>query len=363
VPAIWVCNDPRNFDPSFLGRMDYVLEIGVPPRPIRETLLKTKLAGVNVTDDWASRMAANNHLSPAVVERASRVTKAMAEGMPAANAERIFEQVLSSRLRLLDNASPNPSQPALELAFRTDFLNATADVDQLVDGLGRRGYGRVCLFGPPGTGKTGLVRYIAGKLGRPLVVRTASDLLSKWIGDTEKRIAGMFADASKNGAVLLLDEADSFLRDRSAASREWEVSKVNEMLTRMEEFQGIMFASTNLPEVLDSATLRRFDFKIKLGFLRADQARALLVEVCARLSLPAPENDLARTVSALGNLAPGDFANVLRQAGISPIRSAGDLVKRLQAESATKGRSAARRMGFVWDDACAEPAGAVNGAS
>ena len=90
------------------------------------------------------------------------------------------------------------------------------------------------LTGPPGTGKTALAAALAERLDRPLLVKRASDLLSKWVGETEARIADAFAEARESGALLLFDEADSLLSDRADARRSWEISQVNELLTWMD---------------------------------------------------------------------------------------------------------------------------------
>lgn len=88
------------------------------------------------------------------------------------------------------------------------------------------------------------------------------------IGVAEKNMAKMFQDAANEGAVLLLDEADTFLQDRKGAQRSWEISAVNEMLTQMESFEGIFIASTNLMSSLDEAALRRFDLKMRFDYLK-----------------------------------------------------------------------------------------------
>ena len=80
------------------------------------------------------------------------------------------------------------------------------------------------------------------------------------MGETEQRLAAMFHDAESDGAVLLLDEADSFLQDRRGALRNHEVSEVNELLQGMEHFRGVFICTTNLIERLDQASLRRFAF-------------------------------------------------------------------------------------------------------
>ena len=73
----------------------------------------------------------------------------------------------------------------------------------------------------------------------------------------------MFREAATEKAVLLLDEADSFLADRKSARSSWEVTQVNEILQQMENFSGVFICATNLVTSLDAAALRRFTFKIK----------------------------------------------------------------------------------------------------
>ncbi len=78
---------------------------------------------------------------------------------------------------------------------------------------------------------------------------------------------------------MLIDEADSFLQDRQRAQHRWEISHVNELLTQMERFEGVLVC-TNLFDRLDAAARRRFDIKVKLDYRRADQ-RLVLFEECA----------------------------------------------------------------------------------
>ena len=147
------------------------------------------------------------------------------------------------------------------------------------DLLRRRGYGALCFHGAPGTGKTALAEHIAHELGRPLMIRQASDLVSKFVGETEAAMARMFEEAQAEEAVLLLDEADSFLRSRRLAERTYEVTEVNEMLQGMERFGGIFVCTTNLFEELDEAALRRFTFKFRFKPLAPAQRRAMFVEI------------------------------------------------------------------------------------
>src|SRR5690606_27792777 len=151
------------------------------------------------------------------------------------------------------------------------------EIPRIVQALKARGHGALCFYGAPGTGKTALGEYIAEHLGRPLIIKQASDLVSKYVGETEQNMAAMFREASDEKAVLLLDEADSFLLDRRGAQRSYEVTEVNEMLQQMERHDGVFICTTNLLDRIDQAALRRFTFKIKFKPLTAPQRERMFV--------------------------------------------------------------------------------------
>jgi hypothetical protein len=118
-------------------------------------------------------------------------------------------------------------------SYRLEALNANRDLVALSDQLARWRPGTsagltLCLYGRSGTGKSEYVHHLARRLDRPLHVRRVSDLQSKWVGETERNLAGAFAQAEREGAVLLLDEADTFLHDRRGAQQAWERSQANE---------------------------------------------------------------------------------------------------------------------------------------
>jgi SpoVK/Ycf46/Vps4 family AAA+-type ATPase len=202
------------------------------------------------------------------------------------------------------------------------------------------------LYGPPGTGKTAFGRWIAQRLDRQLQVRRASDILDPYVGGTEQKIAQVFKQAAADKALLLIDEVDSFLQDRGRAHRSWEVTAVNELLTQMERFPGIFIASTNLMRDLDGAALRRFDLKIRLDYLTADQARRMLRLQCLQLGLGTPHADDMEALQQLDNVTPGDFVNVARQHSFRRFASPAELVRSIAAECALKPDAVSRRIGF-----------------
>ena len=103
--------------------------------------------------------------------------------------------------------------------------------------------------------------------------KRASQLMSKWVGETEQQIAGAFAEARTTGSFLIIDEADSFLADRRDAFRNWEISMVNEMLSQLENHDLPYAFTTNLADRLDPAAARRFLFRATFRFLDEPRVR------------------------------------------------------------------------------------------
>lgn len=336
VPTLWLSNSVRGLDPAFIRRFDMVIELPVPPRKQRERILQDS-CGDFLAQASVSRMAELEVLAPAIVARASSVIRSISAELEPHVAAVAFEQLISSTLEAQGHRALVRHDPdRLPETYDPTFIQADADLRQVATGLSASRSGRLCLYGPPGTGKTAYGRWLAEQLGMPLHVKRASDLMSKWVGENEKNIADAFREASLAGAILLIDEVDSFLQSRREAQRGWEVTLVNEMLTQMESYAGVFIASTNLMEGLDEAALRRFDLKVKFDFLRSEQAWKLLHRHCALLGLPDVSPELDARLRRLRKLTPGDFAAVQRQHRFRPIENAEAFVAALEAECAVK---------------------------
>ena len=348
VPAIWISNSIGQIDPAFLRRFDIVFELNNPPRRVRERILKTHLQQLPVSSQWIHRAAENPHLAPAMVSRAARVV-ASADGAETENVEANLERVIDSTLKAMGCSGKLISSRPATMTYRLDALNPDCDLNKLLEGIKRHPKARLCLYGPPGTGKTEFGSFVSRELDKPLSVKRASDLLDPYLGMTEKHIAQMFEEATGDDAVLLLDEADSFLQDRSSAHRSWEITQVNELLTQMEQFDGLFICSTNLVASLDTAALRRFDLKIQFDFLEADQAWRLFRQVIEDQGTSLrSQRSWQNRLAPLENLTPGDFATVVRQNRLSADSLTPHvLLKGLTRESTFKAGQRCRGIGFT----------------
>ncbi|NUN13005.1 MAG: ATP-binding protein [Myxococcales bacterium] len=179
--------------------------------------------------------------------------------------------------------------PNDELELLREIYQACRHRTELMHRWGARdriayGTGIVCLFsGEPGTGKTLASQILAAELGTDLLQVSLPQVLSKWVGDTEKQIAKVFAEAKAARAVLLFDEADSLLSARTdvrSSSDRYANMSTNFLLQEIESFEGVVILTTNLEENLDSAAARRILFRIRFPFpdvrSRADLWRLLM---------------------------------------------------------------------------------------
>ena len=303
APTLWTINDTSSVDRSLLRRMSYVLELSPPSMSVRTRIWKTQLEryGIDANAEDACALAREFTATPGIAAGATAAASIAGGGI---DAVRFGVQSLS---RLVSCEVPPEGVPQL---FDPTLIHANTCPIKLADSLVQSGVLKfsLCLQGSPGTGKSAYVRYLAERMGLEVMQKRTSDLISAYVGETEKNIAAAFKEAQNTNSFLVFDEADSLLYDRNFAQRSWEVNQVNEMLTWMEIHQLPFACTTNFGEHLDSATLRRFIFKITLDYLQPEQIRTAFQTY---FGFAPPERILNLT-----NLTPGDFSVVHRKSTI-----------------------------------------------
>lgn len=335
APTLWTVNEASDIDRAILRRMMFAIELRQPPPPVRQRIWARQLerSGIEASPEDARNLAYEFDATPGVAAGAVSAAALLRDGDVGT-----VRRGVQSLSRLLDCEKPDQGIP---VGFNPAFMQSDEDLEALADRLCATGKQRfsLCLQGPPGTGKSAWTRYLADRLGLEVTQKRASDLMSMWVGQTEKNIARAFREAADDGSFLVFDEADSLLADRRGAQRSWEISQVNEMLTWMERHPLPFACTTNLIEKLDPATLRRFVFKISVGYMDTSRANAMF-RAWFNLTPPA-------ALSSLQVLTPGDFAVARHKAEIlGQLDDPSALCALLKAECEAKPNQS-RPVGFV----------------
>jgi hypothetical protein len=318
VPGLWLMGDPRNLPDDTVARFVFHAPLKKADKAQRAEELRRRIEGLRLTKAAARDILTLEGVSGAQLEAALKAARLTVSGSRRARDAALVQAVRRSQRALGRGLQARERVPVTQYSLK--YLNTAGRFGpaQILQCLRTTPRAAMVFYGPPGTGKTQFVEHLAAELGMPLVAKRASELLSKWVGESEKNIAQAFEEAASEDALLLLDEGDSFLRDRSQARASWEVTQVNELLQHIERFEGIVVVCTNLFRGLDAAALRRFTFKVEFRALDAHQRWEMFVnEAGLRGRLGeferATREDWESRLMLMAQLTAGDFATVKRQ--------------------------------------------------
>lgn len=342
VPGIWLSSDIDSLPEEAIVRFVFHAPLKKAARQEQEEAIRRRLRNLGISRAAAREILKLDGVSAAQLESAAKVSR-LIDASGRAERDRAIVQAVRRSQRALSRDLAERLKPSVT-HYSLDYLNTAGRFTprQILESLRRRPKGSLLLYGPPGTGKTQFTEYLACELHLPLVSKSASALLSKWLGESEKNIAAAFEEAAAEDAILFFDEGDSFLRSRELARHAWEVTQTNELLQHMERFDGIVIVATNLFRDLDAAALRRFTFKIEFRELDAAQrwkmfvSEAGLVERVESIDSALKEHWEKRLL-LMRHLTPGDFATVKRQCLVLDVRlTPEEWLEQLEMECAIK---------------------------
>jgi len=342
LKIIWISNRVDGIDPSTKRRFSYSQEFRSPgvKQRIKAWDVQRNLNGVTFLDNSAiDHMARLYSVSPGTISLAIRdVLSAKPEADPSEQTA-MLKNILGQQQEFC--VGKKSTLAPINQNYDLSGLNLDVAPERIIKSI-RKFLGRehtlniknvnILLVGPPGTGKTELVKYVAEQVERELLVKRTSDIISPYVGVSEQNIAEVFSDAEKTGAILFLDEADSLFINREGANRSWEISQTNELLCQMENFSGILMCATNFYKSMDLAVMRRFTFKVGFDYLVADGNELFFKRILGPIVDGQMDQESRYRLRSLNNLSPGDFKVVYQKFAFDGPVPADKLISALEGE-------------------------------
>ena len=269
VPTIYTSNSIGDVDVAFMRRMNYILEM---PSLTNEQKYKLwqrilKKNGLKVKKAKVEELSQSYDVQPALIANAVETTK-LVDGD-----DDTFNDVLESIAKVVTKKiDVKKNKDFDESQYCIDIVNTDTDIEELTDKLikTKRLDFSMCLSGASGCGKSHWAKKLLTAMGIEYIMFHPSDILSKWVGDNEQNLKNYFEQARQKKCALIIDEADSFVSERTLATHSWERSIVNEFLVQMESFKYPLICTTNLMDIMDSASYRRFLIKVKFDYMKPE---------------------------------------------------------------------------------------------
>ncbi len=184
----------------------------------------------------------------------------------------------------------------------------------------------VLLYGPPGTGKTLLARAVANESDAHFILLNGPEIMSKFYGESEKKIRQIFEDAEKNApSIIFIDEIDAIASKREEVSGEVERRVVSQLLTMLDGLKArgkvVVIAATNRPNSIDPALRRpgRFDREIEVG-VPGKEGRESILKIHTRNMPLTKDVDLDQLARKTHGFVGADINALAKEAAMSVLR-------------------------------------------
>lgn len=358
VIVIGATNRPNSIDPALRrpGRFDREIELGVPDRSARKEILQIHARSMPLADDVnVDELAGITHgytgadISSLTKEAAMKVLRRI---LPKIDLEKEIPVEILDNLKVTRDDFFNALREVRPSALREVFIekpnvrwtdiggldSVKKELKEAVElplknpevfiRMGIRPVKGILLVGLPGTGKTMFAKAVATETEANFISVKGPEVLSKWVGESEKAIRETFRKARMaTPCVIFIDEIDSIAPHRSAGEDGSRVAErvVDTLLTEMDGLTGlknvVVIAATNRPDILDPALMRggRFDRVIDIP-APDEKARLEILKIHTKGMPLAKGVDLADIAKKTDGYTGADLENVCREAGMTALR-------------------------------------------
>ena len=357
VVVIGATNRLDAIDPALrrAGRFDREIEIGVPDARDRLEILQIHSRGMPLENVDLERLSATTHgfvgadLSGLCKEAAM---KALRRYLPELDLDKEIPREFLEKMRVYGDDFTTALKEVQPSAMREIFIEATntrwSDVGGLEEArqeiietiewplrnpkrfsdMGIKPPKGIVLYGPPGTGKTLLARAVAGESEANFISIRGPELLSKWVGESEKAVRETFRKARQvSPSIIFFDELDALAPARGGGDDGSRVSErvVNQILTELDglvELEGVVvIGASNRPDIIDPALMRpgRFDRLVYVG-APSKEGRLNIFKIHSRKMPLAADVDLNKMAELTDNYVGSDIEAVCREAAMLAMR-------------------------------------------
>ncbi len=375
IVVIGATNRQDAIDPALRrpGRFDREIEIGVPNKNGRAEIIEIHTRGMPISDDFdvewlldntngfvgadisalvrESAMKALRRYLPEIDLEEEQIPPEVLEKMAVIMADfrLAIKEIEPSALREIYLEVPEVSWDEVgglkEIKDRLkESIEWPLTKPELFEHFGINPPRGIVLFGAPGTGKTLLAKAIASEAKANFITIKGPELISKWVGDSEKAVREVFKKAKQSSpSIVFLDEFESIAGIRRSSSGEGsDVMNrvVNQLLSSMDGVEGmegvIVVAATNRPEMIDPALLRSGRFERVMHVPPPDpEALKSILEIHTE-NMPLGKFSLDEIASKLENYTGADIEAVCREAGLIAMRADKKTVSRKHFEEAVE---------------------------
>ena len=361
VIVIGATNRPDDIDPALRrpGRFDREIEIGVPDRNARKEIFEIKTRGMPLAEDVdLDKIADLTHgytgadIEALVKEAALRAVRRIVPDIAKFEGNKLPTEVLEKLKVTMDDfmhaykiVQPSAlrevliQKPNVKWDDIGDLEDAKQELREVIEWplkypeefekLGIKPPKGVILHGPPGTGKTLLAKAVANEAEANFIAVKGPELISKWVGESEKHIREVFRKARQTApTIIFFDEIDSIASSRGRGLDSGVTERmVNQLLTELDGIEElekvVVIAATNRLDMVDPALLRpgRFDRIIEIG-MPDEKARLEIFKVHTRKMPLAKDVKLEELAKETEGFTGADIEAVCREAAMNALREA-----------------------------------------